>query len=91
MSMADSVLAYFAVNPLVAESDLSKVTEEETRRHLAELRPKFLGLDEDPDKEIFGVRLGVELTNPLILFVLLVLAAEMVIAGRWKPVQEQEI
>jgi hypothetical protein len=91
MSMADTVLAYFSVNPSVRESDLAKATEEETRVHLAELRPRFLKSSESPDKEIFSVRLGVELTNPFIFSVLFLLALEMFIAGRWRGIRSPEI
>jgi hypothetical protein len=91
LTAGDSVLTYFSVNPVTKESDLAKGAEEETRALLAELRPKFLSRSDSPDSAIFSVRLGVELTNPLIAVVLLVLAGEMVIAGRWRPPKEIEL
>jgi len=91
MSTDDKVLAYFSVNPHIKESDLAKAAEEEIGVHLAELRPRFLRPGESPDAEIFSVRLGVELTNPFILLVLLLLLFEMIIAGRWKGALEPEI
>lgn len=84
MGISDSILAYFAVNPVSKESDVSRAEEDEVRALLAELRPKFLGRGEKPGSSIFDVRLGVELTNPLIILVLMVLIAEMFIAGRWR-------
>ncbi len=87
----DSIAAYFSVNPATKESDLARGAEEETRALLAELRPEFLSQSDRPDSSIFGVRLGVELTNPLMVVVLLILACEMVIAGRWRPPKEIEL
>jgi len=84
MAVSDSNLAYFAVNPVSKESDVSRAEEEEVRALLAELSPQFLGRGEKPGSSIFDVRLGVELTNPLIILVLIVLVAEMFIAGRWR-------
>jgi hypothetical protein len=46
---------------------------------------------ESPDSSIFSVRLGVEITNPVILFVVILLAVEMIVAGRWKGPEEPEI
>jgi hypothetical protein len=91
LTAGDSVLTYFSVNPVTEESDLAKGAEEETRALLAEVRPKFLSRSDSPGSAIFNVRLGVELTNPLIAVVLLILAGEMVIAGRWRPPKEIEL
>ena len=87
MAVSDSSLAYFAVNPVSKESDVSRAEKDEVRALLAELNPQFLGRGGKPGSSIFDVRLGVELTNPLIILVLMVLIAEMFIAGRWRGVQ----
>lgn len=91
MYRGDSLLAYFSVNSLVEESDLTKGAEEETRLLLAELRPTFLSPRESPDARIFNVRLGVELTNPLLLLVILILTVEMIVAGRYRGVEETKV
>jgi hypothetical protein len=77
----DSTLAAFAVNPPAAESDLSRLEESDMETLLPGWTVHGTTRDGAWRRAVFRERLGRELWRPLLIALLLVLAAETLLAA----------